>query len=305
MSIFDKLVVWTLPFVPRFFVRQVANRYIAGTTLDDAMRVVRDLNQQGCMATLDVLGEHITNREEAETAVQEYIKALHRIQSEKVDSNISVKLTLLGLKLSVDFCLENMRRLVQEAKNLNNFVRIDMEDSSCTTDTLKIYSELRKDFTNVGFVIQAYLRRSVRDIREQIRLNGKINVRVCKGIYVEPRQIAYKDKQIINMNFMWLVEELLRHGNYVGIATHDEKLVWSSYRLIDELKLTPQEYEFQMLLGVDEPLRRLILQDGHRLRVYVPYGKRWYEYSVRRLKENPKIAGYVARNFFGLRSSNH
>ncbi|MFQ5824348.1 MAG: proline dehydrogenase family protein [bacterium] len=301
MSVFDKLAVWTIPFVPKFLVRCASARYIAGSTLDDAVRVVRSLNEEGCCATLDVLGEHVSKEDEVELAVQEYIKALQRIEQEKLDSNISVKLTMLGLKLDVNLCLENMRRLVKKAQEYGNFVRIDMEDSTCTTDTLKVYSELKKDFTNVGFVIQTYLRRSLQDIRAQMNNNLKINVRVCKGIYNEPRDIAYKDKEIINSNFILLVEELFRNRNYVGVATHDEKLVWASYKIIDELKLAKEDYEFQMLLGVDEQLRRIILKDGHRLRVYVPYGQRWYEYSIRRLKENPKIAGYVVKNFFGLK----
>jgi proline dehydrogenase len=262
--------------------------------------VVRSLNNGGCCATLDVLGEDIKSKDEAEAAVQEYLEALQRIKHEKLDSNISVKLTMLGLKLDVNFCLDNMRRIVSRAREFENFVRIDMEDSTCTSDTLKIYSELKKDFDNVGFVIQAYLRRSQRDIQEQMNSNSRINVRVCKGIYIEPRDIAYKDGDIINSNFVLLVERLLRNKNYVAIATHDEKLVWASYKIIDELKLTKEEYEFQMLLGVDEQLRRIILREGHRLRVYVPYGQRWYQYSVRRLKENPKIAGYVVKNFFGI-----
>lgn len=301
MAIFDNLVVSTISFVPKFLVKRASARYIAGPTLEDAVTVVRGLNDEGCCATLDVLGEDVKNKDEAEAAVQEYLKALQRIEQEKLDSNISVKLTMLGLKLDVNFCLENMRRLVKKAQEFGNFVRIDMEDSTCTSHTLKIYSELKKDFKNVGFVIQAYLRRSLQDIRDQMNTNSKINVRVCKGIYIEPRDIAYKDKDIINSNFMLLVEELLRNRNYVGIATHDEKLVWASYKIIDELKLAKDDYEFQMLLGVDEQLRRIILKDGHRLRVYVPYGQRWYEYSVRRLKENPRIAGYVAKNFFGLK----
>lgn len=301
MSVFNKVVVLSIPFVPKMLVRRISNRYIAGTTLDDAVRVVRQLNEQGCRATLDVLGEHVTNKEEAEAAVGAYIEALERIQSEGLDSNISVKLTMLGLQLDYDFCLQSIRRLVQKAVELHNFVRLDMEDSSCTTDTIRIYSALRQDFSNVGFVIQSYLRRSISDIRAQINNHNKINVRVCKGIYIEPREIAYKDKDIVNSNYVLLMQELMRNQNYVGIATHDEKLVWSAFKAIDELQLKKDEYEFQMLLGVDEQLRRIILREGHKLRVYVPYGQKWYEYSTRRLKENPKIAGYVIRNMFGLR----
>jgi len=300
VNIFNKIVVWGIPFVPKFMVRRVANRYIAGTHLDDAVRVVRNLNADGLCATLDVLGEHITEKSQAEEAVQEYLRALERIEKEKLDSNISIKLTMLGLKLGLDFCVENVRRLLEKAKELNNFVRIDMEDSSCTTDTLRVYEQLKKEFDNVGFVIQSYMRRSLQDIRDQMQRNGPLNVRVCKGIYIEPREIAYKDGQIVNWNFMYLVEELLKNGHYVGIATHDERLVWTSYKLIDGLALSKDKFEFQMLLGVDEQLRGLIRDQGFKLRVYVPYGQEWYAYSTRRLKENPKIAGYVIRNFLGI-----
>jgi proline dehydrogenase len=300
LSVLDNLIVWTLPLVPKFLVRRVSNRYIAGPTLDDAVRVVRNLNQEGCCATLDVLGEHITKKAEAEAAVQEYVQALERIDKENLDSNISVKLTMLGLKLDREFCLENMRKLVQTARDFGNFVRIDMEDSSCTTDTLAVYHALKKDFDNVGFVIQSYLRRSIKDVREQMNCNAKINVRVCKGIYIEPREIAYKDKDIINSNYLYLLEELLANGQYAAIATHDEKLVWAAFKLIDQFKLSRDQYEFQMLLGVEEQLRRLILKEGYKLRIYVPFGKQWYEYSVRRLKENPQLAGYVVKNFFGI-----
>ncbi|MCH8874429.1 proline dehydrogenase family protein [candidate division KSB1 bacterium] len=301
MSLFDKLVVWTIPIVPKFLVRKVAARYIAGTNLADAVQVIKDLQEQGCCATLDVLGEHIDKKEQAEHAVQEYLQILDKIEQEDLDCNISIKLTMLGLKLDLDFCLENTRRLVQKAKELGNFVRIDMEDSSCTTDTLQIHSQLKKDFDNVGFVIQAYMRRSLPDIRDQMNSNSKINVRVCKGIYIEPRDIAYKDKEIVNSNYSMLLRELLENGNYAGIATHDEKLVWAAYKTINDLKLSRDKFEFQMLLGVDEQLRRLIIKDGYKLRVYVPYGKQWYEYSIRRLQENPKIAGYVIKNFLGLK----
>ncbi|MFQ5601973.1 MAG: proline dehydrogenase family protein [bacterium] len=301
MGFLNKLVVWTLPFVPKFFVGQVSRRYIAGPTLDHAVSVVKKLNTAGCCATLDVLGEHIHNKGDAEKAVQQYLIALDRIHQEKLDANISVKLTMLGLKLGFDFCLQNVRKLVEHAEQLKNFVRIDMEDSSCTSDTLKIYHTLKQDFDNVGFVIQAYMRRSLQDIRAQANRHAKINVRLCKGIYNEPREIAYKDKEIINWNFTQLLHELLSNGHYAGIATHDEKLVWEAYKLIDKLKLKKDDFEFQMLLGVDEELRNLILKDGYKLRVYVPFGQQWYEYSTRRLKENPQVAGHIIKNFFRIK----
>ncbi len=300
MSLFDKLVILTLPLVPRSLVGKIASRYIAGETLDDALRVVQELNGVGCCATLDVLGEFITRKDEAEAAVTEYLLALDRIREQKLDANISIKLTMLGLKLDLDFCKDNMRKLLRRAKELGNFVRIDMEDSSCTSDTLAVFSELRQEFDNVGFVMQSYMRRSLPDIQEQMRRQKQVNVRVCKGIYVEPRRLAYKDMAIINRNYDLLVQRLLENGSYVGIATHDEKLVWNAYRLIDKLNLGQDRFEFQMLLGVDEELRDLIVSDGYKLRVYVPYGKQWYEYSTRRLKENPAVANKILRSVLGM-----
>lgn len=296
----NKLIVKTIPLVPKPLVRRASSRYIAGDKIADAVRVVRELNQRGMMATLDILGEHISRREEATATADEYVHALETIDREKLDSNVSIKLTAFGLKLDFDFCLENVRRVVARAQALSNFVRIDMEDSSCTTDTLRMYEMLRKEYSNVGTVIQAYMRRAILDIRQLLSNGAPTNIRLCKGIYVEPRNIAFKNRELINKNFTFLLNELLRRGAYVGIATHDERLVWDGVRLVDELKLPKTVYEFQMLLGVDEELRDFIVNSGHRLRVYVPFGRQWYAYSVRRLQENPQIAGYVVQNFFGL-----
>jgi proline dehydrogenase len=290
--------VKTLPAVPKPVVRRFSSRYIAGDTLDDAIRVTCELNRKGCMVTLDVLGEHVTRRDEAEVAMREYLQALEAIAREKLDSNISIKLTQFGLKLDFDFCLQNVTKLVRRARELKNFVRIDMEDTSCTTDTLRVYELLRKEFNNVGVVVQAYLRRTLTDVRELLKNGAPVNFRICKGIYIEPRELAFKDPELINNNFTLVLSEMLRHQAYVGIATHDERLVWEAIRLIDELKLPKTAYEFQMLLGVDEQLRDIILAAGHRLRIYVPFGKQWYAYSVRRLKENPQIAGHVIKNMF-------
>ena len=187
-------------------------------------------------------------------------------------------------------------RLVGRARELNNFVRIDMEDSSCTTDTLRIYRELRRDFSNVGVVVQAYLRRTVDDVCSLEDLRP--NYRLCKGVYVEPVEISYHDMRVINRNYAFLLERLLRSGSYVGIATHDELMVWEAMRIIRELKLPPTAYEFQMLLGVQEQLRDIIHAGGHNVRVYIPFGRDWYAYSVRRLRENPRLAGYVFKAMF-------
>jgi proline dehydrogenase len=204
---------------------------------------------------------------------------------------VSIKLTQLGLKIDKRACLELATSVVAHAKELGNFVRIDMENSSCTSDTLEIHRALRLNHTNVGVVIQAYLRRSYDDITSMTDLRP--NLRLCKGVYVEKREIAYPDMDVINRNYVHLLETLLRRGSYVGIATHDERMVREAMRLIRELQLDRGAYEFQMLLGVDEELRNLIQAAGHPLRVYIPFGKDWYAYSVRRLRENPRLAGYV------------
>jgi proline dehydrogenase len=297
VAVLNYLISRSLPLVPRPVVRAFSRRYIAGDSLDDAVRVLRELNGNGFMATLDVLGEAVDRRVLAESAVNEYQRALRVIREERLDSNISIKLTQLGLKLDVEFCLANARALVLAAREQGNFVRIDMEDSSCTTPTLDLYSRLREQgLENTGVVLQACLRRSLEDARA---LPERSNVRLCKGIYLEPRAIAHRHRGIVNSNYVRILDELMDRGFYVGIATHDESLIWEAMRLIDQKHLPHDRYEFQMLLGVDEELRGMIRKSGHRLRVYVPYGPHWYAYSLRRLKENPSIAGYVVANLIG------
>lgn len=297
MQLLNKIIVATIPLVPRPIVRYFASRYIAGEELNDAVQTVRSLNSQSMMATVDVLGESITTEEEAIVAKESAVRTLKRISFEKLDSNLSIKLTQLGLKLSKDFCFRNVKEIVGIAAELKNFVRIDMEDSSCTDDTIEIYIKLREEFSNVGIVLQAYLKRTESDAQMLMDLGLK-NFRLCKGIYVEPASIAYKKKHEINQNFMKVLRLMLENKAYVGIATHDEELVSNSYHLVKELGLTRNEYEFQMLLGVRPELRSQIVKDGHRLRVYVPYGHHWYKYSIRRFKENPEIAGYVFKSIF-------
>lgn len=301
MSWLNRAVVATMPFVPKPIVRRISARYIAGETIADAVRVIRDLQEQGCCATVDILGEYIHKKEEALASVDGYFEALDTIHSEKLDSNISVKLTALGLGLDVSFCYDNIERVVQKAAALGNFVRIDMEDSPYTSKTIDIFKRLRQQHNNVGLVVQAYLRRTRADIRDLLKSVQPLNLRLCKGIYIEKRAIAHKEPEVINFNFTALLEELLRNKAYVGIATHDPKLVWHGMHLVDKLQLPANAYEFQMLLGVDEELRRIIVAAGHKLRVYVPYGQQWYGYSVRRLKENPQIAGYVLQNLLRRR----
>lgn len=297
MSWFDKLVVMTLPLAPKPLVKRFARRYVAGESLEEMLGTVRRLNREGMMATIDVLGEFITHQDEARQAAQLYKTVLEAVSRERLDANISVKLSQMGLLLDKELCYEIMSDLVATAAKYRNFVRIDMEDSPCTSDTIAIYLKLRKQYDNVGIVLQAYLRRTLGDAREIIKA-GAGHFRLCKGIYIEPRQVAFKDHKLINKNYALVLEEMFKQEAYVGIATHNEELVWEAMRLIDQYRLKRDEYEFQMLLGVDEELRSIILGGGHRLRVYVPFGKDWYAYSLRRLKENPTIARHIIRAFF-------
>jgi proline dehydrogenase len=291
MSLFDLLVQHGLPLVPKRVVGRVARRYVAGESLDDAVRTIRELNAEGAMATVDVLGEEVTERAKADSAVAEYTRLLDRIDREAIDANVSIKPTLVGLKLDEGLCEANVATIVARAGELGNFVRIDMEDRSCTDATIRIYRSVLSAHGHVGVVLQAYMRRTVGDIRQL--LPSRPNVRICKGIYREPRTVAWKDFDTIRANFIYAMDILLEHGCYVGIATHDPMLVWAGMRTVDRLGLDRDNYEFQMLLGVDPELRRIILAAGHRLRVYVPYGRDWYPYSIRRLRENPAVARHV------------
>lgn len=298
MSIVDRTVVALMPLVPKFIVGRVASPYIAGDDLDDAVDTVRSLMDEGCTATLDVLGEEVDHVEQTEEFTEQYLVTLDRIQEKDLDCGISVKLSALGQSIDNELCESNFRKVLEKAEGLGIFVRIDIEDSSTIDRTLETYRKFRKDYTNMGVALQSYMKRSMDDLRSLVPLD--VNMRICKGIYVEPAEIAYKDKQKIRDNFMLMVETLMKEGCYVGIATHDRQLVERSYELIERLGVERDQYEFQMLLGVLPRLRREILDAGHRLRVYVPYGEAWYAYSTRRLKENPAVAGHVFRAMFSF-----
>ncbi|MEM9292960.1 MAG: proline dehydrogenase family protein [Acidobacteriota bacterium] len=291
MSLFDRFLVTTLPLVPRFVVQKVASRYVAGETLESAVALIRQLNERGAMATLDVLGEEVTDRSRAEEFVQAYLDALRVIDAEGLDANISIKPTMLGLKIEQSFLEANVETLAEEAQRLQNFVRLDMEDRHAVDPTLETYRALQPRFGNLGVVFQAYMRRVRSDI-DDLPAEGA-NVRLCKGIYIEPRKAAWKGYETVRRNFVAALEKLLRRGAYVGIATHDEYLVCAAVELIDRLGIDRDRYEFQMLLGVDEELRDILLDEGHRLRIYVPFGRDWYLYSMRRLRENPTVARHV------------
>jgi proline dehydrogenase len=293
MGLFQRAVVHTLPLVPRAAVGRVASRYVAGETLDEAVATVRRLNGRGAMATVDVLGEEVGERETARAAVDEYLRVLAAIEREGLDCNVSIKLTLLGLKIDRDFCRDNVAAVAEAAAERGNFVRLDMEDRTTTDDTLAIYRELQARFGNLGAVLQAYMRRTLDDV-ERLPAEGA-NVRLCKGIYVEPRAVAWKGYDTVRHNFVAALDKLLARGVYAAIATHDEYLVCAARALLDRHRVPRDRYEFQMLLGVDEELGRILVDEGHRLRIYVPYGRDWYAYSMRRLRENPEIAGHVMR----------
>jgi proline dehydrogenase len=293
MSVLNRLLVATLPLVPRFIVGRVAARYVAGATLADALRVVGELNRQGAMATIDLLGEEVSEREKALAAVEEYLRVFAAIQEQGLDSNVSIKLTLLGLKIDEDFCRDNVERIAAAARERGNFVRIDMEDHTCTDATLRIYRQVQARHGNLGVVLQAYMRRTLRDIAELPREGA--NVRLCKGIYVEPRRVAWKGYETVRANFVAALGKLIEQGVYPAVATHDEYLSCAASALIDRHGLRRERYEFQMLLGVDQELRDILIGAGHRLRVYVPYGSDWYPYSIRRLRENPEVARHVLR----------
>ena len=296
MNIFNQLIVSLLPLTPKSIVARFAKPYIAGEDLADAIRTVKSLNAGKAMATVDVLGEDISTREEAIAAREECKRVLAAISDNTLNSNISVKLTQLGLKIDTGFCKANVEEILETAKAKSNFVRIDMEDHTCTEDTLKIFHEVKEKYSNVGIVIQAYLRRSEVDIRRLA--SEKAKVRLCKGIYNEPEEIAFKGKEEIQQNYLRLLKILFDARCYTGIATHDDVLINGAKKMISEMKLSPDEYEFQMLLGVRGEKRNELIREGHRLRVYTPYGKRWYAYSVRRLKENPQMAGYIVKSIF-------
>jgi proline dehydrogenase len=293
-TLVDRVVVGILPHVPRPIVRRVAMRYVAGAKLDDALRTIAALNRAGAQATTDVLGEFIHELTEADRACELYMSLIEAIHTNQLDSQVSVKLTALGLLLEPEACYANVRRVVGAAAARGNLVTIDMEDSNCTDATLRLFQRVRSEFSNVGAVLQACLKRSRADLERVLPVAP--NIRVCKGIYLEPVAIAYQDRDEVRRNFLSLVDLMLQHPSFVGIATHDEALVKECLELLRRRQPGPGRYEFQMLLGVREDLRARLLAAGHPVRVYVPFGEHWYAYSMRRLKENPAVAGHVLRN---------
>ena len=300
MSLLNNIIINTIPFLPRKMVKIVSDKYVAGNEIKDAISKTKKLNDRDLHVTIDLLGEHVKDLNEVESVTKTYLKLLDEINLSSLKSNISVKPTHIGLDLSLDTFYSNALRLVKSAKEKNNFIRFDMENSSTTDSTIDVFKEIHKDFKNVGTVFQAYLKRSYTDIEKLS--NNKINFRLCKGIYNEDASIAYKSYNEINSNYLKIAEMAFKNGCYIGLATHDLNLTEKLYDLIEKHNVSKENFEFQILYGV--PMKGWIkrhLKNNFKVRVYLPYGPQWYEYSIRRLKENPNIARYVAKSIFSKR----
>lgn len=299
---FNKLIATILPYLPKKFIWIFSRPYISGETIDDAMRVSSDLNNKGIKVTLDVLGEFIKTLQEAETNKKEYLDLIDITSKEGIDGNFSLKPTSFGLLIDKDICYDHIREIVGKAASVNNFIRIDMEDSPCTDLEIELFRKLRSEFpANVGLVIQAYLKRTMNDIISMLDLHSEavpLSFRLCKGIYVEHVSIAFKKYEEINKHFLEDLEFLFKNKVHVGIATHDKALIEGAYELIEKYGVSKALYEFQMLYGVTPRLRESIVNNGHVMRVYVPFGKQWFGYSTRRLKENPRMATHIIKAIF-------
>ncbi|MFM6955580.1 MAG: proline dehydrogenase family protein [Ignavibacteria bacterium] len=293
----QSLIAASLPYIPKSIVKSVASRYIAGSTLEEAVRTVQLLAQKGASSTIDVLGEFVSTKERALHEFSSSKEVLNAIQQYGLPAYLSVKPTSLGLGIDPDFAYQQIRTLVEMARTFGAFVRMDMENSPYTTQTIDMYKKLRHEgFDNCGIVIQAYLYRSESDILSLLDLDP--NIRLCKGIYRESPEIAYTNPDDIRNNYKKLLRLLLKHASKTGIATHDDILINDAMQVIASDAIPTNNYEFQMLLGVREERRDAILKAGHQMRIYVPFGEDWYGYSTRRLKENPQVAGYVFKAMF-------
>jgi proline dehydrogenase len=302
MMFINNIIANTLPFMPKNLVWLFSKRYIAGKTIEDAVRVAKELNAEGCMVTIDLLGEFITHLEEADRNRDQYLEIIDTIQKSNINGNYSLKPSMFGLLLDEEACYNNIRAIVTRATGYNNFVRIDMEDSQCVDKEIALFRKLKKEFPkNVGLVLQAYMRRTHQDIENMLDLQSEeaiLNFRLCKGIYVEPEEIAYKKYEEINEHYLEDLEYIFQQGVYPGIATHDTPLVEGANELLKKYNVSKDKYEFQMLYGVAPALRKSIVEKGHRLRVYVPFGEQWFAYSTRRLKENPRMAFDIIKALF-------
>jgi len=297
-----KLIANMLPHMPKKLIWIFSRRYIAGETIEEGLLASKLLNEKNIEVTIDLLGEFIKTLDEAKENRNEYIEIIKRFTAEKIIGNFSLKPTMFGLLIDKNKCYQYIREIVLLAAEKNSFIRIDMEDSACVDLEIEIYNKLRIEFPkNVGLVLQSYMRRTLNDL-EQFSNNNygetPLNFRLCKGIYVESEKIAYKGYQEVRDHYLEDLEYMLTHKMYVGIATHDKFLVEKAFELIDKYNVSPDMCEFQMLFGVTPDLRQSIVDKGHKMRVYVPYGKQWFKYSTRRLKENPKMASEIIKALF-------
>jgi proline dehydrogenase len=275
--------------------RGLTQRYVAGEELADGIVVAETLNTQGLLVSLDHLGESVTNGQAARRAVTAYVDALEAISREQVEGNISLKLTQLGLDVSHEMCVAHLRRILERARELNIFVRIDMESSAYTQRTLDVHQELWSEgFHNVGIVLQAYLHRTAADVERAIELG--VQVRLCKGAYLEPSRVAFAEKSEVDANYAHLLERLLVAGTHPAVATHDERLINLTREIVEREAIAPDRFDFEMLFGVRRDLQLRLVQEGYHVRVYLPYGKEWYPYLVRRLAERPANVGFFLRS---------
>lgn len=297
-----QVIANTLPHLPQSFVWRFSKDYVAGQNLDEAIENLKIYNSQNISGTMDVLGEFITNLNQAEANKNEYLDLIERTHQENLNTSYSVKPTSFGLLLDKNICKTHIREVVAKAASCDRFVRIDMEDSPCTDMEIEIFRELQQEFPkNVGLVLQAYLKRTYQDIKNLADLHTPevpINLRLCKGIYVEPEEIAYKKYEEINKHYLKDLELILQKEMFPAIATHDKELVEGAYRLLEKYNVPKDKYEFQMLYGVTPALRQSIIDKGHDMRIYIPFGKDWFGYCTRRLKENPKMVSMAIKAFF-------
>jgi len=297
MSFFNSILTSSLPILPKWFAKPFAKPYVAGETEDEAVFHIQALNEKGFAATVDILGEHVLTAEEARDITNQYCHLYDRIAQESLDCNISIKPTHIGLDISLAEAMANTTAILNKAKVHGNFLRIDMENSPFTDQTFEIYQHCKTIYDKVGVVLQAYLFRSLDDI--QHLANGQFNSRICKGIYKESEAIAFQDREEINGNYLDMAKAMASRNAYAGYATHDQDLIDRILNWIESENISLDLFEFQVLYGVPMNGRlESLLEAGYKVRIYVPYGPDWFDYSVRRLKENPNIAGYVLKNFF-------
>lgn len=298
----NKLIANILPHMPKKLVWVFSRRYIAGETIDEGILASKLLNEKGIVTTIDLLGEFIETLGEAKENRDYYFKIINQFTDENIKGNFSLKPTMFGLLIDKEVCYNYIREIVALSAEKNNFVRIDMEDSQCVDLEIELFRKLKKEFPGkVGLVLQAYLRRTENDLEALNELNSEtnpLNFRICKGIYIEPEKIAYKGYQEVRAHFLANLEYMFQKKIYAAIATHDKFLVEESLKLINKYNVPKNLYEFQMLYGVTPELRQSIVDQGHVMRVYVPFGKHWFNYSTRRLKENPKMATEIIKALF-------